>query len=180
MHYLDDLRRSERTSPHPAESRSALQGLLPASISHEGYAAKPMHSYWDNFWALKGYAAAIHIAAALGESEQAAIWRHQLDEFERDVAASLLASTSQHRIDYLPGAAELGDFDPASSTIAFAPGGDTSCRAEATDTPDFRALLARVRGSTRRSQGLGRLHALRVAHGRHVRAPRVGASALKS
>ena len=83
-----------------------------------------MHSYWDNFWALKGYAAAIHIAAALGESEQAATWRNQLDEFERDVAASLLASTSQHRIDYLPGAAELGDFDPASSTIAFAPGGD--------------------------------------------------------
>ena len=124
MHYLDHLRRSERTSPRPTESDSALQGLLPASISHEGYSAKPMHSYWDNFWALKGYAAAIHIAAALGESEQAATWRHQLDEFERDVAASLLASTSQHRIDYLPGAAELGDFDPASSTIAFAPGGD--------------------------------------------------------
>ena len=39
--------------------------------------------------------------------------------------ASLLASASLHRIDYLPGAAELGDFDPASSTIAFAPGGNT-------------------------------------------------------
>ena len=124
MHYLDDLRATERTSPHWADSKAALYGLLPASISHEGYAAKPMHSYWDDFWALKGYAAAIRIATALGEADQAVAWRHQLDEFEGDVAASLLAATSQHRIDYLPGAAELGDFDPASSTIAFAPGGD--------------------------------------------------------
>jgi len=62
---------------------------------------------------------------ALGESQQAAIWQRELDEFEGDVASSLLASASLHRIDYLSGAAELGDFDPASSTIAFAPGGNT-------------------------------------------------------
>ena len=125
MQYLDDLRRSERASPAPPALRSALRGLLPASISHEGYAAKPMHSYWDDFWALKGYAAAVRIAVALGESQQAAIWQRELDEFEGDVASSLLASASLHRIDYLSGAAELGDFDPASSTIAFAPGGNT-------------------------------------------------------
>jgi hypothetical protein len=29
-----------------------------------------------------------------------------------------------HGIDYLPGSVELGDFDPTSSTIALAPGGD--------------------------------------------------------
>jgi hypothetical protein len=121
MQYLDNLRRSQEKS---TESQTALRGLLPASISHEGYAAKPMHSYWDDFWALKGYAAAVGIATALGESGQAATWRRELEEFEGDVEASLLASTSQHRIDYLPGAADLGDFDPASTTIAFAPGGD--------------------------------------------------------
>ena len=27
---------------------------MPESISHEGYSAKPMHSYWDNFFALLG------------------------------------------------------------------------------------------------------------------------------
>ena len=37
----------------------AFYGLLPASISHEGYSAKPMHSYWDDFWALKGYDGAV-------------------------------------------------------------------------------------------------------------------------
>ena len=124
MRYLDRLRRSERTPPNPTESDAALHGLLPASISHEGYSAKPMHSYWDDFWGLKGYAAGVHIAATLGYAEQAATWRRDLEEFRNDVKASLLASTAQHRIDYLPGAAELGDFDPASSTIAFAPGGD--------------------------------------------------------
>jgi hypothetical protein len=34
-----------------------------------------------------------------------------------------LAST-QHQIDFLPGAAELGDFDATSTTIALAPGGE--------------------------------------------------------
>jgi hypothetical protein len=117
--------------------QSALHGLLPASISHEGYAAKPMHSYWDDFWALKGYAAAVRIAAALGESQQAATWQRELDEFERDVAASLLATASLHRIDYLSGAAELGDFDPASSTIAFAPGGNARAVPEPLIRPTF-------------------------------------------
>jgi hypothetical protein len=73
---------------------------------------------------LKGYRSAIRIAAALGKDSEANAWRRELDAFERDVAASLIASTSEHRIDYLPGAAELGDFDPTSSTIAFAPAGD--------------------------------------------------------
>ena len=29
-------------------------GLVTESISHEGYSAKPVHSYWDDFWALRG------------------------------------------------------------------------------------------------------------------------------
>jgi hypothetical protein len=121
MQYLDRLRASEMAVNG---SKPSLRGLLPPSISHEGYAAKPMHSYWDNFWALKGYASAIRIADALGELEQARNWRRDAETFEHDVAASLVASAAEHRIDYLPGAAELGDFDPTSSTIAFAPAGD--------------------------------------------------------
>jgi hypothetical protein len=123
MRYLERLRQSERTRANRA-APGYLYGLLPASISHEGYAEKPMHSYWDDFWALKAYNAAIDIAVALGESGQAQAWREQRAEFARDLEASLLASTAAHRIGYLPGAAELGDFDPASSTIALAPAGD--------------------------------------------------------
>ena len=36
----------------------------------------------------------------------------------------MLAATAQHKIDYLPGSAELGDFDATSTTIALAPGGE--------------------------------------------------------
>ena len=32
----------------------ACFGLLPESISHEGYASHPVHSYWDDFFAVRG------------------------------------------------------------------------------------------------------------------------------
>jgi hypothetical protein len=97
---------------------------LPASISHEGYSAKPMHSYWDDFWGLKGYEGAIAIAAALGRRDDARRLEQARDEFRQDVLASLRHATARHGISYLPGAAELGDFDPTSSTIAIAPAGE--------------------------------------------------------
>jgi F5/8 type C domain len=119
--YLESLRQSERTDANRA---TPFYGLLPASISHEGYAAKPMHSYWDDFWALKGYDAAIALASALGHTDAAARLTTQRDEFRRELAASLRAVTEAKGLAYLPGSAELGDFDPASSTIAIAPAGE--------------------------------------------------------
>jgi len=121
--YLETLRQSERTDANLAPERRAFYGLLPASISHEGYAEKPMHSYWDDFWGLKGYEGAIAIADALGHHDAARRLATQRDEFREDVMASLRHATTAHGISYLPGAAELGDFDPTSSTIAVAPAG---------------------------------------------------------
>jgi hypothetical protein len=122
--YMETLRQSERTAANLAPDRRALYGLLPASISHEGYAAKPMHSYWDDFWALKGYKEAVAVATELGHREAAARLAQQRDEFRQDLYASLASSTAAHGITYLPGAAELGDFDPTSTTIALAPAGE--------------------------------------------------------
>ena len=51
-HYMEQLRASERTEENRARN-PAFYGMMPASISHEGYSAKPMHSYWDNFWAAR-------------------------------------------------------------------------------------------------------------------------------
>jgi hypothetical protein len=122
--YLESLRQSERTAANLTPATRAFYGLLPASISHEGYSAKPMHSYWDDFWGLKGYNGAIAIAMALGHTEAARRLEAQRAEFRNDIVASLRHATSAHRIAYLPGAAELGDFDPTSSTIAIAPAGE--------------------------------------------------------
>jgi hypothetical protein len=117
--YMEQQRQSERTAANRAPGRVALFGLLPASISHEGYSAKPMHSYWDDFWGLRGYRDAAMLAAALGRYGEAARLRTQGDQFERELLASLRRGPK----GYLPGAAELGDFDPTSTTIALSPGG---------------------------------------------------------
>jgi hypothetical protein len=117
---MDRLRASERT---PANRGTALYGLMPASISHEGYSAKPMHSYWDDFWALRGYADAVALANVLGKHDEAARYAASRDAFRADLQASILAAVREHGIDYIPGAAELGDFDATSTTIALSPGG---------------------------------------------------------
>ena len=49
------------------DSVRAYFGLVPESISHEGYSAKPMHSYWDNFFTMKGLKDAVEIQKILGE-----------------------------------------------------------------------------------------------------------------
>src|SRR5205823_5447811 len=39
----------------------------------------------------------------------------------RDLLASLKATMAAHRIDFLPGSAELGDFDATSTTVGLNP-----------------------------------------------------------
>ena len=94
---------------------------MPASISHEGYSDKPAYSYWDDFWALRGYKDAVLIARALDEPEQATAWAQARDEFERELMASIAATAAHYRIDHVAGAADRGDFDATSTTIALNP-----------------------------------------------------------
>lgn len=121
--YMDELRLSERTEANRANN-PAFYGLMPASISHEGYSAKPMHSYWDDFWALRGYKDAVEIAQWLGRDAEARRFAASRDQFRGDLYASLRVATRQRGIDFIPGSAELGDFDATSTTIALAPGGE--------------------------------------------------------
>ncbi|MBB3226669.1 hypothetical protein FHW69_001259 [Luteibacter sp. Sphag1AF] len=119
--YMDILRRSEQTN---AQRGTPLYGLMPASISHEGYSAKPMHSYWDDFWAMKGYDDAAELAAVVGKPGQASTMSASRDAFRTDLHASIAAAVKAQHIDFIPGAAELGDFDATSTTIAISPGGE--------------------------------------------------------
>jgi hypothetical protein len=63
---LDALRLSERTERNSQGDRQAFYGLLPPSISHEGYSDQPAYSFWDNFWGLKGLNDAAFLAGELG------------------------------------------------------------------------------------------------------------------
>jgi hypothetical protein len=124
VRYMDELRASERTPANLTAQRRMLYGLLPPSISHEGYASKPAYSYWDVFWGLLGYKNAVTIAETLGKSGAAKEFMHGRDEFRRDFYASVRSAAEVHCIAYVPGAADLGDFDATSTTIALAPAGE--------------------------------------------------------
>ena len=121
--FQDSLRLSRTTSEYQSGDKKVFFGLLPQSISHEGYSAKPMHSYWDDFFALRGFKDAAWIARILNE-EDATHYAEVRDTFRHDLEASIMLAMKNHRIDYIPGAAELGDFDATSTTIAINPAGE--------------------------------------------------------
>ncbi|HEX4780081.1 MAG TPA: discoidin domain-containing protein [Usitatibacter sp.] len=120
--YMERLRVESPNGPRDG----AYVGLMPPSISHEGYSDKPAWSYWDDFWALTGYRDAVDIAAALGRRGDAARFARQRDRFRDDLHRSIAASMAAHRIDYIPGSADRGDFDPTSTTVALDPGGNAA------------------------------------------------------
>jgi len=107
------------------QTTGEFEGLLPPSISHEGYSAKPMHSYWDDFFAVRGLLDAAWLAGQLGQHEAEVRFETSLREFDRDFGASIRREMTAHHIDYIPGCADLGDFDPTSTTIGIEPVGAT-------------------------------------------------------
>jgi hypothetical protein len=118
---LNELRRSERTERNSQSDRKAFYGLLPPSISHEGYSDKPAYSFWDNFWGLKGLNDAAYLAAELGHTDLAAEIKADAAEFAGDIGASVRLLGEE--IGHVPGAADRKDFDPTSTTIALSPTG---------------------------------------------------------
>jgi hypothetical protein len=109
----------------PAVPAEAFFGIVPESISHEGYSAKPMHSYWDGFFTIRGLRDARDMALALGETAHAERIGALADEYRASHYASMRLAMKVHGIDYMPGCVELGDFDSTSTTVAVWPTGDT-------------------------------------------------------
>ena len=122
--YMNQQRLSERTPSQLADpERRNLYGLMPPSISHEGYSAKPAYSYWDDFWTLRGFEDAAMLAATFSNPKTRARLAAQRDEFRADLMASVRMTALRFKIPYIAGAADLGDFDATSTTIALSPGG---------------------------------------------------------
>jgi hypothetical protein len=122
--HIERLRQSTRVETNRAGPGRAFFGLLPPSISHEGYSAQPMHSYWDDFWGLTGLKDAAWLAGELGDAGEARRLAASADEFRVDILASLAAAREIHGVAFIPGAADLGDFDPTSTTVALSPAGE--------------------------------------------------------
>ena len=123
IRYLNYLSNQTRTSSylHGDSLRQASYGLLPESISHEGYAAHPVHSYWDDFWGLKGIRDATYLARVMGYPRQEAEWEQFQKRFSEDIIRSIELTRKIHHIPFIPGSVELGDFDATSTAVAIYP-----------------------------------------------------------
>jgi hypothetical protein len=113
--------REQRSTPEyrdgPPEKR-IFYNILPASRSHEGYTLA--HSYWDDFWGLRGWKDGKALAEILGKNDTAA-WAHaEYEMLRKGVYDSIALVMSLNHLDYIPGCAEKGDFDPTSTAAAIA------------------------------------------------------------
>ena len=161
VRYMDACARPSAPRANLTAQRRMLYGLLPPSISHEGYSSKPAYSYWDDFWGLLGYKDAVAIADSARQDERGARIRAQRKTSSGATCMPRCApAAAVHGIAYVPGAADLGDFDATSTTIALGARRRGAQRARRSPARDVRALLAQLHATARRQRELGRLYAL--------------------
>lgn len=156
LRFLQELR--ERTlvpgymAGQPAPERFA--GILAPSISHEGYPS-PTHSYWDDYWGLKGWHDGAWLAESLGDPDTAAWARAQYQALYDALGASIRATMAWKGIDFIPSSADLGDGDPTGVSIALDPTG-----AQSVLPPDaLRTTFARYLDDVRKRNQPGALYA---------------------
>lgn len=126
VRYIQFLRSQRKTDVYKygTSEQRAMFGLVPESISHEGYSSKPMHSYWDNFWVLRGLKDATTIAQILGEKKLEEEFKSEMADFRICLYNSVRLAMQNKNIDYIPGCVELGDFDATSTAIGVNPVGE--------------------------------------------------------
>ncbi len=105
------LRESQMTAAYRSGKRSAFYGLMPASISHEGYAGHPVHAFWDDFWTLRGLKDAVWLAEMLGDRAQAPRLVRLRDAFRASLYRAVHWTLQHRQVAYFPASVELGDFD---------------------------------------------------------------------
>jgi hypothetical protein len=118
--YIISLRHDRMTPEYQGDERRARFGLLPESASHEGYLAHPVHSYWDDFWGVRGLEAAADLAEAAGLTDDAARWKHEACQFQADLMRSIERVIAVRNLNYIPGSVEWADFDPTATSNAVA------------------------------------------------------------
>lgn len=125
VEYIQSLR-AQRKTPEYANApdgdiKRAMYGLVPESISHEGYSAKPMHSYWDCFFIALGLKEATYLAREAGDTAKTEAFDNEYRDFQKCLLSSITLTQQKHNINYIPGCVELGDFDSTSTTISLFP-----------------------------------------------------------
>ena len=150
--YMESLRSRRLTPEYQTPEKRACYGLLPESMSHEGYMAHPVHAYWDDFWALRGFKDAAAMAEILGDGQQAKRIAALRDDFQETLYASLNLVIRERALDFVPGSVEFADFDPSATAIAIAVADELQHLPRPAIDQTFEKYLdgfrARVRGDT--------------------------------
>jgi hypothetical protein len=102
------------------EGLLGADGLLPISVSHEGYLAQPVHAYWDDFWGLRGLRDAVELAQVVGDPEASQRWGALAARFASTLFASIEKTRAERNLDFIPGSIEWADFDPTATANAIA------------------------------------------------------------
>lgn len=116
--FIVKLRSERLTAEYSEPDKVNRYGLLPESVSHEGYLAHPVHSYWDDFWGLRGLLDAAEIATVLGKRADAEFFNEQALWLRATLHASILAVIEAKGLNYIPGSVEWADFDPTATSNA--------------------------------------------------------------
>lgn len=156
LRFLQELRERTLVPGYKADQPSPQRfaGILAPSISHEGYPS-PTHSYWDDYWGLKGWHDGAWLAESLGDHETARWAREQYKALYDALHASIRATMAWKGIDFIPSSADLGDGDPTGVSIALDPTGAQSVLpAEA-----LRTTFARYLDDVRKRNQPGALYA---------------------
>jgi len=116
--FARDRRRCRMTDAYRTDpAKQPYFGLLPESNSHEGY-FPARHSYWDDFWVLRGFKDGAALARMSGHAGDARWMRAEAADLQHCIGASISTVVARTRIAYVPGCVELADPDPTSTAIA--------------------------------------------------------------
>jgi hypothetical protein len=143
--YIEALRATRLGKEFETVEKRACHGLLPESASHEGYLAHPVHSYWDDFWAVRAVADAAYLAGVRGERELAERLITLRDAFRESVRTSIETTIATRAIDYVPGSVEWADFDPTATANAISLLGELPIMPRAVLARTFAEYLAGFR-----------------------------------
>lgn len=116
--FIEKLRAERLTVEYQTPEKISRYGLIPESVSHEGYLAHPVHSYWDDFWALRGLKDATAMATELGHPDEARDFAALAYSFRETLCASVRKVIADKNLHYVPGSVEWADFDPTATSNA--------------------------------------------------------------
>ncbi len=146
LKYLQELRERTMVPGYLAEREAPrrFHGILAPSISHEGYSV-PTHSYWDDYWGLRGWHDAIWLAEGWGKPDLAKWAREQYEALRSSMRQSIQATMAWKNIDFIPASADTADWDPTSVSIGIDPANQMDLMPQAALKHTFDRYLGEVR-----------------------------------